>query len=140
MRTTMQSPNTPSHARRFFTGGLVASIASAILNNMYGLFYCAVTQIIVPPQLMHWRMTLTSTLTCMGVTTVYFVMTRMTMHANTLFYGLGTIAFFMSLSAPLGETLEGIPELVVPMHIATALVMLVVLPRFAQATDEIQDP
>lgn len=134
------SLHTPSQARRFFAGGWVASAVSAILNNLYGLFYCAVTQMAVPPQLVHWRMTLTSTLICMTVTTIYFVLTRMTMHADALFYGLGGLAFLASLSVPLGESLEGISELVVPMHIATALVMVVILPRFARATDEVVDP
>ena len=112
---------------------------AAILNNLYGLFYCAVTQIVIPPQLIHWRMTLTGMLVCIAAAIFYFLLSRVTVFAKQIYLTACLIAFFASLSAPLGETIEGIPGLVVPMHIGTLLILMIILPRFAIAPEAEQN-
>jgi hypothetical protein len=128
-----------SPIREYLTGGLVAGVAAAIINNMYSFAYSAVTGFSIPQVITFVSITGASIVPLVIGSLVYFGLSRFTAKATAIYSCAAIVLALASCLAPLGATLpDGTPTpagfagLTIPMHIGAGICAAFVTPRFVR--------
>ena len=118
-------------------GGAVAGLAGVLLNNIYSILYTQLSGFSFPEFVNITTITLASFLPCTLAGMLYFGLCFYTKNHRVVFI-VGTIMFtLLSLLAPFSSTMPdgspvppGFAGLTLPMHLISATLLLIILPRY----------
>ena len=136
-----QEPIAISQKSAFFRslgGGAIAGLAGVLLNNIYNILYTQLSGFSIPEFVNITTISLASFLPCLLAGILYFGLCFYTKHHKVVFI-VGTIMFTLfSLLAPFSSTMPdgspvptGFAGLTLPMHLITAALLLIILPRYS---------
>ena len=118
--------------------GLLAGVASALLNNLYNLFCASALDISVPAVIHVGSITGASVVPAVLAGVFYYLLARFTRRPTLIFSVVVVAMTLLSLGGPFQPTLPdgsptpaGFVTLTLPMHLIAGAVMLAVIPRYA---------
>ena len=137
MNETINGQQKPQIVRSLL-GGLIAGVASAILNNVWLLVYPLTTGNEVPEIINIGSVTASSILGLFIGGFVYFVLHRLTKKGAFIFITAGVVFTFLSLMGPINMTdlpdgnsaPEGFALLTIPMHLIAGLAAIIITPKW----------
>lgn len=135
MTTTAKSSVSKPGFMGYLTGGVVAGVITAILNNLWNFIYPAIGGVSVPDVINVGSVTMMSIAPLLIAAVGYFVLSRFVDNATPIFQ-IGTVvlallSLFGTFNPPMPVP-DGFAALSAPMHIIAGLVGALVIPRFVK--------
>jgi hypothetical protein len=125
--------------RQIATAAVAIAVFTALLNNLYGFAYSAITGVSVPHMVNFTSITAASVLPALAAGLYYLLLTAFNSYRADMIYWITVIILgLLSLSGPLSGTLpdgstrpEGFTLLTLPMHLISGIFILC-LPQVAR--------